>query len=57
MDLITADITGIDVKEGDPVEIFGDNIKISEIATKLETIPYEILTGVSRRVKRIYFRE
>ncbi len=57
MDLITVDVTGIDVKEGDTVEIFGNNITISEIAEKLDTIPYEILTGVSRRVKRIYFQE
>ena len=57
MDLITVDITGIDAKEGDVVEIFGDNITISEIANKLNTIPYEVLTGISRRVKRVYFQE
>lgn len=57
MDLTTVDITGLDVKEGDMVEIFGDNITISEIAKKLQTIPYEILTGISRRVKRVYFSE
>lgn len=57
MDLITVDITGIDASEGDKVEIFGENLTISEIATQLKTIPYEILTSVSRRVKRVYFQE
>ncbi|MDD2285887.1 MAG: alanine racemase, partial [Paludibacter sp.] len=57
MDLIAVDVTGMEVQEGDSVEIFGDQIKIAEVAGKLNTIPYEILTGVSRRVKRIYFSE
>jgi alanine racemase len=57
MDLITVDVTGLDVKEGDSVEIFGDNITITELAEKLHTIPYEILTGISRRVKRVYYQE
>ena len=57
MDLITVDVSGIEAQEGDVVEIFGDNILISEIAEKLNTIPYEILTGISRRVKRVYFQE
>lgn len=57
MDLITIDVTGLKVQEGDVAEIFGDNIPITEIAQKLNTIPYEILTGISRRVKRVYFQE
>ncbi|MDO9153227.1 MAG: bifunctional UDP-N-acetylmuramoyl-tripeptide:D-alanyl-D-alanine ligase/alanine racemase [Paludibacter sp.] len=57
MDLITVDITGIEATEGDVVEIFGDNITVSEISKKLDTIPYEILTSVSRRVKRVYYQE
>lgn len=57
MDLIAIDVTGMDVQEGDTVEIFGDYITIAEMADKLNTIPYEILTGVSRRVKRVYFSE
>ena len=57
MDLITVDCTGIDAEEGDTVEIFGEGITISEIAVKTGTIPYEILTGISRRVKRVYFQE
>jgi alanine racemase len=57
MDLITVDITDIEANEGDKVEIFGENISISEVASWLKTIPYEILTSVSRRVKRIYFQD
>jgi len=57
MDLVTVDVTNMDVQEGDQVEVFGNNITISEIAEKLDTIPYEILTGVSRRVKRVYYQE
>jgi alanine racemase len=57
MDMMMADVTGLHVKAGDPVEIFGDNISISEIAEKVGTIPYEILTGISQRVKRIYLQE
>ena len=57
MDLITVDVTDIEASEGDKVEIFGDNLTISEVAGWLKTIPYEILTSVSRRVKRVYFQE
>lgn len=57
MDLIMIDVTDIKVTEGDRVEVFGDNISISEVAAWLKTIPYEVLTSVSRRVKRIYFQE
>lgn len=57
MDLTAVDVTGLDVSEGDVVEIFGENISISALAKKLDTIPYEILTSVSRRVKRVYFQE
>lgn len=57
MDLTAVDVTGIDVSEGDVVEIFGDHITISALAKKLNTIPYEILTSVSKRVKRVYFQE
>ena len=57
MDLITVDITDIEANEGDKVEIFGNNLTISEVAGWLKTIPYEILTSVSRRVKRVYFQE
>jgi len=57
MDLVMIDVTNIEAKEGDQVEIFGDHLTISEVADWLKTIPYEVLTSVSRRVKRIYFQE
>ncbi|MCF8233162.1 MAG: bifunctional UDP-N-acetylmuramoyl-tripeptide:D-alanyl-D-alanine ligase/alanine racemase, partial [Bacteroidales bacterium] len=57
MDMCMIDITGIDAEEGDEVIIFGNEISIKEVARKLETIPYEILTGISRRVKRVYYQE
>jgi alanine racemase len=56
MDLTTIDITGIpDVNEGDEVIVFGKELSVSQLANWAQTIPYEILTGVSHRVKRIYF--
>ena len=57
MDLIMIDVTNIIANEGDQVEIFGDHLTISEVADWLKTIPYEVLTSVSRRVKRVYFQE
>jgi len=57
MDMCMADVTGFDVNEGDEVEIFGEHISISEIAERIGTIPYEILTGISSRVKRVYIQE
>lgn len=57
MDMLMVDITEINCKEGDQVIIFGENPTVSFIAEKLQTIPYEILTGISQRVKRIFYRE
>jgi alanine racemase len=57
MDMCMLDISGIDVKTGDNVELFGEHIPITELAEKTGTIPYEILTGISQRVKRIYLQE
>jgi alanine racemase len=57
MDMTMADITGIEAREGDEVIIFGDIYPVSILAEQLGTIPYEILTGISSRVKRIYFHE
>jgi alanine racemase len=57
MDLCMIDVTDIPANEGDAVEIFGNELSISEVAGWLKTIPYEVLTSVSRRVKRIYFQE
>jgi alanine racemase len=54
MDMTMIDITGIEASEGDDVEIFGENPTINEIAERIGTIPYEIFTGISERVKRIY---
>lgn len=56
MDLTMIDITGIpDVREGDEVVVFGKELSVSQLATWSATIPYEVLTGVSQRVKRVYF--
>lgn len=58
MDVCMIDVTDIeDVSENDTVTIFGNDLTISELAEKTKTIPYEILTGVSARVKRVYYQE
>ncbi|MBR2475886.1 MAG: bifunctional UDP-N-acetylmuramoyl-tripeptide:D-alanyl-D-alanine ligase/alanine racemase [Bacteroidaceae bacterium] len=57
MDVTMIDVTDIECAEGDTVEVFGENIKVEDIAQKLGTIPYEVLTSVSARVKRVYFKE
>lgn len=57
MDLSMIEVTGLDVKEGDEVIIFGDQLSVVDQAKKINTIPYEILTSVSARVRKIYFRE
>jgi alanine racemase len=57
MDMLMLDVTGLNVKPGEKVEIFGPNIPITEVAEKAGTIPYEILTGISQRVKRVYLQE
>lgn len=58
MDMFMIDITNIPgVKEGDEVIIFGKELPVEEMARQAETIPYEIMTGVSQRVKRVYFEE
>ena len=57
MDATMIDVTGIECKEGDSVEIFGENLSVQALADTLDTIPYEILTSISPRVKRIYYRE
>jgi alanine racemase len=57
MDMCMADITGIEAAEGDEVEIFGEHIPVEEIAEKCGTIPYEILTSIPGRVKRVFYRE
>jgi alanine racemase len=57
MDMCMADVTGLNANSGDEAEIFGVNIPINEIAEKCQTIPYEILTSIPGRVKRVFFRE
>lgn len=56
MDVCMIDVTDIACHEGDSVEIFGDHLPLSTLAQWLDTIPYEILTSVSERVKRVYFQ-
>jgi len=57
MDMVMVDVSEIDCQEGDAVEIFGKNLAIEQVAEAAETIPYEIITGISSRVNRVYFRE
>lgn len=58
MDMAMIDITGIEqVKEGDEVLIFGKELPIQLLAEQIGTIPYEVLTSISQRVKRVYFQE
>lgn len=57
MDMLMVDCSNIQCKEGDEVEIFGESPTVIEMANSLNTIPYEILTSVSQRVKRVFYRE
>ena len=57
MDMMMIDVTDIKCYEGDAVIIFGENLSVSLIAKKINTIPYEILTSISQRVKRIFYRD
>lgn len=57
MDMTMLDVTGINCQEGDNVMVFGEQLPVQQLATWCHTIPYEIMTGVSQRVKRIYFEE
>ena len=57
MDQAMIDVTGADARPGDSVEVFGEHLPLEELADKLGTITYEILTSVSRRVQRLYFYE
>ena len=57
MDVAMVDVTGIACAEGDSVEIFGDHLPVTALSDILGTIPYEVLTGISNRVKRVYFQD
>ena len=54
MDMTMVDVTEIDAKEGDEVILFGKEFPIQEVAARISTIPYEILTSTSERVKRVF---
>jgi len=56
MDMCAVDVTGLKVKEGDEVIVFGPQLPVTGLADALDTIPYEVFTSVSRRVKRIYYQ-
>ncbi|MEI9933830.1 MAG: bifunctional UDP-N-acetylmuramoyl-tripeptide:D-alanyl-D-alanine ligase/alanine racemase [Ferruginibacter sp.] len=55
MDMTMLDVTDADVNEGDEVIVFGEALPVSDLAQWAQTIAYEILTGISQRVKRIYY--
>lgn len=57
MDMCMIDVTGLQVAVGDEVELMGEHILVSDMAETIGTIPYEVLTGISQRVKRIYLQE
>jgi alanine racemase len=57
MDMCMLDVSGVEVREGDEVIVFNEELRIEELAKEIGTIPYEILTNVSQRVKRVYFYE
>ncbi len=57
MDMCMIDVSEVEAKEGDEVIVFNEEQRIEELARQIGTIPYEILTNVSQRVKRVYFYE
>jgi alanine racemase len=57
MDMTMLDVTGLDVKEGDEVIVFRNDVELNDVASKIGTIPYEVLTSISQRVKRVYYYE
>jgi alanine racemase len=57
MDVAMIDVTDIPCQEGDSVEIFGEHLPATVLSDILDTIPYEVLTGVSNRVKKVYFQD
>ncbi|MBC3540791.1 bifunctional UDP-N-acetylmuramoyl-tripeptide:D-alanyl-D-alanine ligase/alanine racemase [Rufibacter sediminis] len=57
MDMCMVDVTGLDVQAGDEVLIFGQELPLTYLAARIGTIPYELLTNVSTRVKRVFFNE
>ena len=57
MDMIMVDVTGLNINEGDRVEIFGKNRRITDLAKEMQTIPYEVMTSISQRVVRVYVED
>ena len=57
MDVAMIDVTDIPCQEGDQVEIFGEHLPVTQLSDQLGTIPYEVLTSISNRVKRVYFQD
>ena len=57
MDVAMIDVTDIPCQEGDMVEVFGEQLPVTVLSDIIDTIPYEVLTGVSNRVKRVYFQD
>jgi alanine racemase len=57
MDVALIDVTDIPCYEGDQVEIYGRQLPVSVLSDILGTIPYEVLTSVSNRVKRVYYQD
>ncbi len=57
MDMCMVDVSGIEANEGDKAIVFGEELPVSEVAGYLQTIPYEVLTSVGQRVKRVYYKE
>ncbi|MDO5760566.1 MAG: bifunctional UDP-N-acetylmuramoyl-tripeptide:D-alanyl-D-alanine ligase/alanine racemase [Bacteroidota bacterium] len=57
MDMCMIDLTSVEAKVGDRVEVFSENNFVGNMAKVLDTIPYEIFTSISQRIKRVYFRE
>lgn len=57
MDMCMVDVTTIECQEGDEAILFETNQEIIDLANKLNTIPYEVLTGINQRVKRVYWQE
>jgi alanine racemase len=57
MDMTMVDVSGIQANEGDEVTIFGKELPIQKLADSIHTIPYEILTSTSERIKRVFVAE
>ena len=55
MDMCMVDVSGMEVKAGDEAIIYGEKISLKELADQIGTIPYELLTNISTRVKRVYY--